>query len=70
VGNGAVFSFNGEGEWEGVDMAGSINTVLQLDDIAVLNVRARAGQATSQAAGTGRRGVLECQRQNGDECAE
>ena len=38
MGYGAVWIFHGEWEWEGVDMAGSINTVIQLDDIAVLDV--------------------------------
>jgi hypothetical protein len=38
VGYGAVFIFDGEGEREGVDMAGGINTVFQLDDIAILEV--------------------------------
>jgi hypothetical protein len=62
MGYGAVFIFNREGEWERVDMTGSIDTVFQLDDIAVLEVRAGTGQATSQAAGTGRCGVVKCQR--------
>jgi len=64
VGYRAVWIFDGEWEWEGVDMAGSIGTVLQFDDVAILD----GGFATIQEACTGRRRVRKCQRQNGECC--
>jgi hypothetical protein len=46
-------------------MAGSINTVLQLDDITVLDE-----VVISQVAGTSGRGIVKCQRQGSSECGE
>jgi hypothetical protein len=65
MGYGAVCIFDGEWEREGVDMAGSINTVFQSDNVAVLD-----GVATPRGVGTGRGGVLEYQRQSRSECGE
>jgi hypothetical protein len=65
MGYGAVCIFDGEWEREGVDMAGSISTVFQPDDVAVLD-----GVGTPQGAGGCRCGVLEYQRQSSSEGSE